>query len=477
MLRRILKFIIFYAVVAIAVSATFIGVRKVWSDTYSPDASDSFVNGETPLAADTLEGRKLLLAGRYTEGADAGSIYYKIYDDSGKLLKRENLSAAEAEMKNVSVSGYDGGAFVSCLCSPWNRDYPSYGAVFRIDEEGGLSETVIYRAPDEYAGSFAKGFDRFVCADAAGNYFAGISGRNVLVMDRSGAAVSVFEPDYFSEVSDVVCSEGSVLLAGADAESSLGNSFRSALCALYSESGEIKWQKTLIPPEEGYSAALRAEPCGTEFLLAGRIVPSDGGWQNTGRIGLLREADDPYLFHIGPDAGSDASSSLFILKLDGSGGINASAVLSPGDNLCVPAVSGFDSDGRPSMLVLTSYYAEREQAGEYSVNLIRMGRQLDVYDTHTFYLNGDTLFRAVNDFSEGGIFAVAGTSASGSYRVTRFSSAGDAINRMDTVMKLNGIMKFHSVLTGKAPFLFAAGFALMLSVSSAARYKRKRKKK
>ena len=476
MLRRLLQFIVIYAVIAIAVSAVFLGVDRVCSGTYKPDASDVFRDGETPLKLISLRNGCACVLGYYTEGANAGTMYYKVYDQNGTPVARQDFYVADTQVKLSSLLPTEDGFRIVCLCTPWDQTQNAYGAVFSVDGKWQLAETEFYRdgGNEEYRGNF----DRFTAADNTGDYYAGIEGGNVTLFGKDGGIALRLPADLLSRVEDVAVFGDTVLLAGVDTESILGNNFRYALCAAYSLGGSLRWQKSLMDNDGTCSALLRAETGDDGFLLTGRsVADSSEGWHSTSRIDGFIADDDPYRFHIGPDAAAENASTLFIVKLSASGDVTGSAVYTPEGNEYVPSVMQYDFLSESSPLVLSTYHAEKERAKNYGVTVLRADRSLNIAAAHTLTISGDTVFYLTQDITGSGFFFYLSRSGSGQYKLLHFTSMSDAVNHMETVKKLRRISDYNAVLRQKVPALIVLGFTAMLCVSGAARYRGRQKKK
>lgn len=477
MLRRLLQFIVIYAVIAIAVSAVFLGVDKVCSGTYAPDAADVFKDGETPLELISLRDGHACVLGYYTEGANAGTMYYKIYDTDGKPVARQDFYVADTQVKLSGLLPTEDGFRIVCLCTPWDQTQNAYGAVFSVDGKWQLAETAFFRdgGNAEYSGSF----DRFTAADNTGEYYAGIEDGNVTLFDKNGGIALRLPHDLMSRVEDVAVLGDTVLLAGVDTESILGNNFRYALCAAYSLGGSLRWQKALMDNDGTCSALLRAETGDDGFLVTGRSVAVDNGgsWQNVSKIDDLIADNDPYRFHIGPDAESENASSLFIVKLSAAGDVTGSAVYTAEGNEYVPAVMQYDFLSEYSPLLLSTYHADKERAKNYGVTVLRADRSLNIAAAHTLTISGDTSFYLTQDITGSGFYFYLSRSGTGQYKLLHFTSMSDAVNHMETVRKLRRVSDYNAVLRQKVPALIVLGFTAMLCVSGAARYRGRQKKK
>ena len=476
MLRRLLQFIIIYAVIAIAVSAVFLGVDKVCSGTYKPDAADVFKDGETPLRLISLRDGRACVLGYYTEGANAGTMYYKVYDPDGTPVARQDFYVSDTQVKLSALLPTEEGFRIVCLCTPWDQAQSAFGAVFSVDGKWQLAETSFFRdgGNEEYSGNF----DRFTAADNAGEYYAGIEDGNVTLFDKDGGIVLRMPHDLLSRVEDVAVFGDTVLLAGVDTESILGNNFRYALCAAYSLGGTFRWQKALMDNDGTCSALLSAETGDDGFLVTGRSVATDsGGWQSTSKIDELIADDDPYRFHIGPDAAGKDPSSLFMVKLSATGDVTNSAVYSPESNEYVPAVLQYDFFSDYSPLVLSTYHADKERAKNYGVTVLRTDRSLNIAAAHTLTISGDTVFYLTQDITGNGFYFYLSRSGTGQYKLLHFTSMSDAVNHMETVKKLRRVSDYNAVLREKVPALTVLGFTVMFCVSGAARYRGRQKKK
>ena len=476
MVRRLLRFIIIYAVIAVAASAVFIGVQKVMARTYSPEASDVFKDGEEPVRIESLNGGFLAVLGRYTQGANAGMLFCKIYNRNGTPVARHDFYLSDTVIEVTELIAAGEGLKIVCLCKPWDNSLPGYGAIFGIGEHWRADETVFFRPEQGSAG-----FENFVCADNTGTYFAGISGRNVTMFGSAGNKLCTASPDFFSKITDVAAAGNQFLLVGTDAESSLGTHFRYGLCALYGIDGAnsvFRWQKTVMEEEGWCSAVLHAETIDDGFTVRGRMLNVGGGtWQSLNRIDSFKADDDPGRFHIGRDAEKEGATSLFMLNVAVDGTISGSALYYTDANEYVPAMAQYDSGSAFNPFVLCVRSADAEHSREYSVNIMRMNRELQLNDTFVFPVSGDTVFMFSQDITGAGLYICAYMEGSGTYRILHFTSMDDAVNHMQTLLRLKPVRDYYFTLTEKAPLLIALAFAVMLTVSGAGRVRRKRAKK
>ena len=479
MVRRLLRFIIIYAVIAIAASAVFIGVQNVFARTYEPDQSDVFKDGEEPAEIVSLSQGFLAVLGRYTEGANAGMLFCKIYNRKGTFISRHDFYIPDTLVEISGLIKVDDGFRIICLCKPWDSEQPGFGAVFSIDGHWKEDETVFFRAPEGLG--TGSGFDKFVSADNTGEYFAGISGRSVTLFGSAGNVICSVSPDFFSVITDVACTENSFLITGTDAESSLGNNFRYGLCALYGIDGGnaiFKWQKTVMEEDGWCSAILEAEVSDNGYMLVGRMLNVGGNnWQSTNRIDSFRADNDPRRFHISTIPEKSSASSLFMLNMASDGNITGSALYYTDSNEFIPALMQYDCDSEYNPFILSVYSAETERSDRYSVNIMRLNRNLVLNDTYSIPVSGDTVFMCAQDVTGAGFYACVYMSGSGTYHILHFTSMDDAVNDMQTLLRLKPVRDYFFTLTKKAPVLIILAFALMLTVSGAARVKRKRTKK
>jgi hypothetical protein len=479
MVRRLLRFIIIYAVIAIAASAVFIGVQNVMARTYDPEPSDVFKDGEEPLRIDSLSEGFLSVIGRYTQGANAGMLFCKIYNRNGTFIIRHDFYLSDTAIEVSEVVNVDDGFRIVCICKPWDNTQPGFGAVFSIDSHWKADETVFFKPAGEHAA--AGGFDTFVCADGEGEYYAGISGRNVTLFGRAGNVICNVMPDYFSKVTDVACVNNSVLLAGTDAESSLGNNFRYGLTAMYGISGgeaTFRWQKTVMDEAGWCSAILNVETRDEGYTLTGRMLNVGGdNWQSINRLDSFRADDSPRRFHITGVTDNSSSSSLFILNMAQDGTITDSALYYTDSNEYIPAVMQYDRKSENNPFILSVYLAENERADRYSVNIMRMSRKLTLNDTFSLPVSGDTVFICAQDITGVGIYACVYLSGSGTYRILHFTSTDDSVNHMQTLLRLKPVRDYFFTLNKKAPVLMVLGFVLMLNVSGAGRVRKRHSKK
>ncbi|MBO4325861.1 MAG: hypothetical protein J5950_01145 [Clostridia bacterium] len=478
MVRRLLRFIIVYAVIAIAVSAVFIGVQNVMARTYEPEASDVFKDGEKPSAIASLSGGCLAVLGRYTEGANAGMLFCKIYNRGGILIARHDFYLSDTMLEVTGLITAGSGLKIVCLCTPWDDTLPGFGAVFGINDQWKSDETVFFK-PSALS-QVEGGFDNFVSADDSGSRFAGISGRTVTLFGEAGNEIASVSPDFFSVITDVASSGSSFMLAGADTESSLGTHFRYGLCAMYGIEGSdsvLKWQKQFMNEENWCSAILEVETADNGFTLIGRMLNVGGNnWQSINRIETFRADNDPERFHIGNDSERENPTSLFILNISDDGSVSNSALYYTDSNEYIPALMQYDSGSEYNPFLLCVRSAEAEFASKYSVNIMRMSRELRLNDTYSFPVSGDTVFLCSQDITGAGFYACVYMSGSGTYRVIHFTSMDDAVNHMQTLLRLKPVRDFFFTLKKKAPVLIILAFVLMLTVSGAARVRRKRVK-
>ena len=479
MVRRLLRFIIIYAVIAIAASAVFIGVQKVIARTYDPDPSDVFKDGEEPKDIISLSQGFLAVLGRYTEGANAGMLFCKIYNRKGTFISRHDFYIPDTLIEISGVVNTDDGFRIVCLCTPWDNTQPGFGAVFSIDGHWKEDGTIFFKAPDEHG--TGNGFDAFVCADNSGELYAGIDARSVTLFGAAGNEICTVSPDYFSVITDVACSGNSLLLTGTDAESSLGNNFRYGLCALYGLDGGntvLKWQKSFMDETGWCSAILEAETSDEGFTLIGRMLNVGGdSWQSIKRIDSFKADNDPRRFNISSAADKAAASSMFILNIDVGGNITGSALYYTDSNEFIPAVMQYDCSSAYNPFVLSLYSAETERSDRYTVNILRLNYKLALNDSYSLPVSGDTVFICSQDITGQGFYACIYMSGAKTYRILHFTSMDDAVNHMQTLLRLKPVRDYFFTLTKKAPVLIILAFALMLTVSGAARVKRKRARK
>ncbi len=478
MVRRLLQFIIIYAVIAIAASAVFIGVQNVMSRTYSPEKSDVFKNGEEALHIISLSGGQAAVVGRYTTGANAGMLFCKIYDRDGKVLARREFYLSDTQLEISDLIAVGSELKIVCLCTPWNAGADKYGAVFTVGSSSGADSAVYYHGQTAESGTIS--FERFVAADRTGSCFAGISSGNALLFNADGAQIASVLTDDFSVITDAVSDGSSMLIAGTDAESSLGKTFRYGLCALYDIAGgnaSLRWQRSVMNEANVCSAVLDAEPAENGFILTGRTMAVSGdAWQSTNRIDGFIKDSDPTRFHVGADSEKSGATSLFILKYSFDGALTGSAIYNTESNEHIPGIADFgpeDSD----RIVMSIYSADEEYAKEYTVTVMRMDSALAPGSTFSFPVNGDTGLLFAQDYSGAGIYLCVIAPGRSTYRILFFTSMDDAINHMETLKKLRPVRDFYFTLNAKAPTLAALGFALMISVSGAARVRRKKSRK
>jgi len=478
MVKRILIFIIVYALICVAAAAVFIGAERVCSRIYEPSESDVFRDGEEPLAVASLYGGKFAEVGRYTEGANAGSLFYKIYSQDGNVEFRQDFYVEGVQVDVVEVFPKTEGFGIVCLCTPRDGETPSYGCVFTVNGAWKLESTAFCKAENSgiQISGFENGMDRFVRADAEGNYYAGMYRQHAALFDAAGSIVHVYAPETMAYVSDVSVLGDTVLLAGADSDSGLARYFRNSLCAAYSQSGTLLWQRTLAESETECGCALISETCGESFIVIGRTAQLGEGntWESVSRIDALTADNDPRRFHVGPDRDSDNASSLYALVLAADGTVTGSAVYSVQSNYYVPALLQFDRTSADSTLVFSSFFAEKLKADSYSISFIRMNPALDTTDSFVVPVRGDTVIYPVQDVDGTGFYIFVSVNGSGEYRLTHFTSVSDLESHMETTSRLRGVVDYYFTLKQKLPVIICLAFVLMFCVSGAARIRRRK---
>lgn len=478
MVKRILSFIIVYALICAALSAVFIAAERVCSRIYEPAGSDGFRDGEEPLAVTSLIGSRFVEVGRYTRGANAGSLFYKIYATDGELDFRQDFYIEGVKLDVTEVFPKKDGFGIVCRCTPRDGETPSFGCVFFADGDWKLGSTVFCRAENSgiQLSGFENGMDRFLRADAEGGYFAGIYRQHAVLFDAEGNIVAAYAPEAMSHVSDVSVLGDTVLLAGADSEDGQARFFKNSMCTAYDLGGTFLWQRTLAESETDIGAALISEAYDEYFIVIGRTAETEAenGWENVSRIDELEADNDPRRFHIGSDAASDNASSLYGVVLTRNGAVASSAVYLTGNNQYVPALMQFDRTGTGGGLIFCAFYADRLHADNYNVSFAVHSPSLGTEYVFTVPVRGDTLIYPVRDIDGGGFFIFVSVNGSGEYRLTHFETEAEFKEHMEKISRLRGVVDYYFVLKQKLPVIICLAFVLMFCVSGAARIGRRK---
>lgn len=482
MIKTIQRYIIFAAAVIIAGSVLLGMAYSVYTRAYTPDSSETFQYGEEAEQIVSLRNKCALITGSYTEGDKAGVKYCKIYDVSGKPLNTLIFDGEEGRATEITgILPLDTGAVITALAekaaagtaggSEAADSGSKHGIVYRIDVLGRITSEITF------TGSREDGFDRFVCADSEGEYFAGIKAQNVTLFDKDGNIKLEFVPENMREMENVsriydVCVRGGrMLIAGCNAENGLVNNFHCGYYAITDLEGNIISENRLLDQDNVFSAILKVEETENGYLLYGRYMrdADEREWLPLDRLEEYTQAEIFRRFHIGKDSATAVNSSVFMISTDDSCNVQNNAIYTPETHEYVPVMASYDIKSSESRIIMGTYSADRQYANFYDYTLIRLSSELQETSLKTITLRGDTEMICAPDITGGGIYMYISTSGSGVYRLTHFTSVNDAIEHFKTVEKMRKLKDFLPVLKPAVPVFICLYVMLVLSSAGAKR--------
>lgn len=384
MIKKALIYILVFAAVAMTLSALFLKAADECEDLYTEvEIQDVEINRFVSLH----QGRVAII-GRYTQGPKAGDIYYQIFHQTqGTMVgEADSFGLPGAALQLTEVIPTDDGLRFVCVARPRNTEEVSYGAVWEVSAEGRISEPALFKGSEADA---VYGFNRFVCADAQGRYYAGMYNQRVLIFDAQGQVVLRLTPEQTRNVTDVLYTQEGFLLSGCTSESGRQNTVHRAFCALYDEAGTNVWRKYVMGEEGTLASALEILDNGElGWILYGRFTPDAESKEITAsmQIEAFDVCEQGMFFQTEEE---DAlRSRTFLVAISPDGQVTERVAY----NEISPALvrEGLRVDGG---LLLTAYTAEQEAAERYVVKTVRVNNRLQetrrvdlpVWGDKTFY--------------------------------------------------------------------------------------------
>lgn len=367
MVRKALIYILVFAAVSMILSAVFVKAADVCGELYEGvEIQDVEVSQFVPMH----QGR-VAIVGRYTQGANAGDIYYQIFHlERGKMVGEEGsfgLEGASLYLTEVIPSG--AGLRFMCVARPRNTEETAYGVVWEVSSDGTVSAPVVFKGEGADA---VYGFDAFVCADDGGRYYAGLYNQRVLIFNNDGEVVLRVTPEQTREVTDVLYTDRGFLIAGCTSESGLHSTVHRAFCALYDEAGTLTWRKYVMGEEGTLASVMQILDNGADgCVLYGRWTQDSEDEDITAgaQIEAFEAQEQGVFFQI--EGVEDLASSTFLVALSVDGQVTERVAYS--DNSPSLIREGLRVDGG---LMLQAYTAEGEQDDRYVVKTIRVNSHL-----------------------------------------------------------------------------------------------------
>ncbi|MBR5279749.1 MAG: hypothetical protein IKU26_02110 [Clostridia bacterium] len=352
MFKRALIYILVLAAIVMVCLGLFVQARGACAELYDTTASD----GVEMLQFAGLPQGRTLLVGQYTDGVYAGDLFARAYaPGSGSPLEaRCEMDGAAITLQQIVPMGKE--THLVCLITPRAQEAVSYGAVYVLDEHFDVREVVSYKEDEETP---AYGFDRFVCASADGQAYAGIQNQRVTVFNQQGETILRINSEQTRDVYDVRYSRAGVLIAGCTSESGLKETVHRGFCALYDLEGNRIWRKA-VAGEEGVRAAV------VRILDNGQA-----GWILYGRYDIekfsqINPKGIPFRFK------AETGNHVFLMDIDQAGTIGKQVFYGDASPYLVN-----QSLSAENGLLLQSYTATGAGADRYNLRITRLDHNLE----------------------------------------------------------------------------------------------------
>lgn len=375
MVKKALIYILVLAVIATVSSAVFLKAAKVCQGIYGGELDGVSENGERVSSLVPMKEDRVAVIGRYTAGQNAGYSFYRIYNQEGQAIYQGILHMESASVTISQVMAVGKELRLICTVKPRNEDATAYGAVYTVDAQGKMSEPVLCQGEEA---DRVYGFKQFICADRAGEYYAGIYNQRVAVFNREGQLVLRLNPEQTRTVTDVRYQDNTFLVAGCTSESGLNNTVHRAFCAAYDMEGTALWRQDVMG-EEGILASVLhiVEAEEDEWILYGRYVEDSQDSEITAaqQIAAFEAYEGGMRFQIDTADVDALISDVFILRLSNTGEILKQVAYTDASGAAVPSLVG---DGWTSgeTFVLQAYTAKINKAEEYIVHWIEVDLEL-----------------------------------------------------------------------------------------------------
>lgn len=367
MFKRALIYILVLAAISMVCLGVFVQAQSVCAELYdTTEATDMEI-----LQFVGLPQGRAALAKQYTEGVYAGDLLVLTYAPgrSAPLGTRCGMDDAAITLQQIVPMGEE--THLVCLVTPRAQDTVSYGAVYVLDKDFNVREVVSYKESGEEA---AYGFNRFVCASADGQAYAGIQNQRVTVFNKQGETILQLNSEQTREIYDVRYSSAGVLIAGCTSESGLKETVHRGFCAFYDLEGNRLWRKA-VAGEEGVKASV------VQILDDGQE-----GWILYGHDGIENFAQieaQGMNFRFEGEQGNHT----FLMGIDSEGQVTKQIAYTETSPYLV--AQGLSAE---SGLLLRSYTAERTGADRYQVEMIRLDKNLEEISRGEIPVWGDQPF-------------------------------------------------------------------------------------
>ncbi|MBP3391888.1 MAG: hypothetical protein J6L76_03765 [Clostridia bacterium] len=372
MFKRALLYVLILATVTMVCLFVFVLGYGTCTELYEGIAREARAADEEILEFVGLPQGEAAVIGQYTEGTNAGNLFFRIYGPhiSGFVGDDFGVDGAALTLQQVFTLGNE--IHLICLVSPRGEDAVSYGAVYKIDRHGIVQEPTCYQEPED--GS-QYGFNRFVCANQAGQAYAGIQNQRVTIFNKEGNIVLRLNSEQTREIYDVRCDQTGALIAGCTSESGMKETVHRAFCAFYDLEGNRIWRKAVAGEE------------GSKATVIKILDHEQGNWLLHGvnrveDLNILRTQGLSFVFESAPHG-----EESFFMEIDRNGAITKEITYpSPAPILVSQGLSTENG------LLLRAYTAQKPGADRYGVQMVRLNRELKEIARKEIPVWGDQVF-------------------------------------------------------------------------------------
>ncbi len=369
MYRKVLIYILVLAAVMMVSAAFFLEAYDICKPFYTQRIPGNPENGEKVLAFTPVSEDMVLVAGRYTKGALAGELYYRVYDGNGRVFREDHFGLEDASLDLTQTFARGGRLYFICTVNPRGDEESVYGAVYTTDLSGKQPTPVFYRGENT---DRLYDFDKFISIDDTGTYYAGIYGQRVLIFDQSGTVVLRLNPELTRQIAAVRYTGSSFLVAGCTSESGRKETIHRAFCAAYNMEGTKLWREYVMGEEGTLASVLHIVGNEAEgWTLYGRFAKNskDASVSTAMQIEAFSIYGNGMEFQI--EGNSDFASNAFLVKISQDGQATEQIAYSEIVPSLIPG-SLYGTDG----IMLQAYTAKHADADRYTVKLIRLNDRL-----------------------------------------------------------------------------------------------------
>lgn len=479
MIKAALRCIFLLAVIIIAGSVVFGSAAKICADIYEPDPGDVFEYGELPSEIYSLVDGRVMVTGKYTEGAKAGFEYFKIYNKAGICESSGNFSVQGATLE-LSQAVFTKDSIIFPAAATLRNGSGTFVTAFIMGYDGTLKKTLEFNAVDEDGNvieGLEGGFRRIVCADREeGKVFVAINGSKMAFFDENGKYIFNILPEFVAEIRDVIKYEDGYIAVGCDSNNSLGRVFHSVYCAFYDENGEpVREVKYL--EEDGISAVgLRIVRNGEKFLIYGKYFENEDGasdWRSVSDIDTIFAFDGSFRFHIGEED-SESDVSFFFTEIDKDGNDGMNVRYTPEGTDVLPYLASFISKDGKTMPVLVSYAANDTKADTYELTYTIPDFEKERSSTRTYTVPSDSYILCAADSESSGVYLYSWIKDSGQYSMTYYTSGAKASSALKKMMQMTPVRDKLTELKPMFPFFICMYFMMTFCIIGAARGNKRR---